>query len=233
MVDALGAEGFVRLAARYNVARCSSGGTSAAYDAGQPSRSTSSSTPWPRRTTRWPSPPTSSWAATDQLFNLNVGRDIMPAYGLDPQVVMTTPLLEGTDGVEKMSKSVGNYVGRHRVARRHVRQAHGHLRRPHVALLPPSHAISPGADRPEEEQGDPMSAKLALARRIVSDFHDPGAGDAAEAEWRRVAPGQGSAGRDAHRHASRGRPPGRRTFSSTRAWRRRRAKPSGSCEPGP
>ena len=48
---------------------------------------------------------------TDQLFNLNVGRDIMPAYGLPPQVVMTTPLLEGLDGVEKMSKSLGNYVG--------------------------------------------------------------------------------------------------------------------------
>ena len=48
---------------------------------------------------------------TDQLFNLNVGRDIMPGYGLEPQVVMTTPLLEGLDGVEKMSKSLGNYVG--------------------------------------------------------------------------------------------------------------------------
>ena len=48
---------------------------------------------------------------TDQLFNLNVGRDLMPAYGLEPQVVMTTPLLEGLDGVEKMSKSLGNYVG--------------------------------------------------------------------------------------------------------------------------
>ena len=48
---------------------------------------------------------------TDQLFNLNVGRDIMPSYGLEPQVVMTTPLLEGLDGVEKMSKSLKNYVG--------------------------------------------------------------------------------------------------------------------------
>ena len=48
---------------------------------------------------------------TDQLFNLNVGRDIMPSYGLEAQVVMTTPLLEGLDGVEKMSKSLGNYVG--------------------------------------------------------------------------------------------------------------------------
>ena len=48
---------------------------------------------------------------TDQLFNLNVGRDIMPSYELAPQVVLTTPLLVGHDGVEKMSKSLGNYVG--------------------------------------------------------------------------------------------------------------------------
>ena len=50
-------------------------------------------------------------SGTDQLFNLNVGRDLMPAFDLEPQIVMTTPLLEGLDGVEKMSKSLGNYVG--------------------------------------------------------------------------------------------------------------------------
>ena len=48
---------------------------------------------------------------TDQLFNLNVGRDIMSAFGLGPQVVMTIPLLVGLDGVEKMAKSSGNVVG--------------------------------------------------------------------------------------------------------------------------
>ena len=48
---------------------------------------------------------------TDQLFNLNVGRDIMPGFGLEAQIVMTVPLLVGLDGVEKMSKSYGNYVG--------------------------------------------------------------------------------------------------------------------------
>jgi tyrosyl-tRNA synthetase len=48
---------------------------------------------------------------TDQLFNLNVGRDIMPAYGLPAQIILTTPLLVGLDGTEKMSKSLGNYVG--------------------------------------------------------------------------------------------------------------------------
>ncbi len=60
---------------------------------------------------------------TDQLFNLNVGRDIMPAFDLPPQIVMTTPLLEGLDGVEKMSKSLGNYVGVTDAPRRDVRQA--------------------------------------------------------------------------------------------------------------
>jgi tyrosyl-tRNA synthetase len=48
---------------------------------------------------------------TDQLFNLNVGRDLMPSFGLEAQVVMTVPLLVGLDGIEKMSKSLGNYVG--------------------------------------------------------------------------------------------------------------------------
>ncbi len=48
---------------------------------------------------------------TDQLFNLLTGREVMPDYGLEPQVVMTFPLLVGLDGVEKMSKSRGNYVG--------------------------------------------------------------------------------------------------------------------------
>src|SRR4026207_2181875 len=48
---------------------------------------------------------------TDQLFNLNVGRDIMPASGLEPPVGLTTPLLEGPDGVERMSKSLGNAGG--------------------------------------------------------------------------------------------------------------------------
>ena len=72
---------------------------------------------------------------TDQLFNLNVGRDIMPAFGLEPQIVMTTPLLEGLDGVEKMSKSLGNYIGVDRSAGRDVRQADVDLRRADVEVL--------------------------------------------------------------------------------------------------
>ena len=48
---------------------------------------------------------------TDQRFNLLAGRDVMPQYGLEPQVVITFPLLVGTDGEQKMSKSRGNYIG--------------------------------------------------------------------------------------------------------------------------
>ena len=72
---------------------------------------TSSSIRSRRPTTRCFSKADVELGGTDQLFNLNVGRDIMPGYGLEAQVVMTTPLLEGLDGVEKMSKSLGNYVG--------------------------------------------------------------------------------------------------------------------------
>ena len=59
----------------------------------------------------------------------------MPAFGLEPQVVMTTPLLEGLDGVEKMSKSLGNYIGVDGCAGRDVRQGDVDLRRADVEVL--------------------------------------------------------------------------------------------------
>ena len=115
---------------------------------------------------------------TDQLFNLNVGRDIMPGYGLEPQVVMTTPLLEGLDGVEKMSKSLGNYVGVTEPRRRDVRQADVDQRRADVALLPAAHRPQPrttidGAQDARSPTGalHPKQAKVDLAKRIVADFH--------------------------------------------------------------
>ena len=72
---------------------------------------------------------------TDQLFNLNVGRDLMPSFGLEAQVLLTVPLLVGLDGVEKMSKSMGNYVGVTESRRRDVRQGAVDLRRPDVDVL--------------------------------------------------------------------------------------------------
>ena len=103
---------------------------------------------------------------TDQLFNLNVGRDIMPAYGLEPQVVLTTPLLEGTDGVEKMSKSLGNYIGVTEPPGRDVREAAVHLGRADVALLHAAHRPRrPARSRRSARRAQPMASKMALARR--------------------------------------------------------------------
>jgi tyrosyl-tRNA synthetase len=123
---------------------------------------------------------------TDQLFNLNVGRDIMPAYGLEPQVVMTTPLLEGTDGVQKMSKSLGNYVGVSEPADAmfaKVLSISDPLMWRYYELLTD---LVPAEIEAERSKERPMASKIALARRIVSDFHGDDAAAAAEAEWSRV-----------------------------------------------
>jgi tyrosyl-tRNA synthetase len=123
---------------------------------------------------------------TDQLFNLNVGRDIMPAYGLEPQVVMTTPLLEGTDGVQKMSKSLGNYVGVTEPAAdmfAKILSISDTLMWRYYELLTD---LAPAEIEAERRQGQPMASKIALARRIVADFHGAPAAAAAEAEWSKV-----------------------------------------------
>ena len=123
---------------------------------------------------------------TDQLFNLNVGRDIMPAYGLEPQVVLTTPLLEGTDGVQKMSKSLGNYIGVTEPAEvmyAKLMSISDELMWRYYALLTD---LLPAAIESEKSAGRPMASKMALGRRIVADFHGASAAEVAEAEWRRV-----------------------------------------------
>ena len=123
---------------------------------------------------------------TDQLFNLNVGRDIMPSYGLEPQVVMTTPLLEGTDGVEKMSKSLGNYVGVSEAPEStyaKLLSISDVLMWKYYTLLTDLSLEDIAAERAKD---DALSSKQALARRIVADFHGAAEAAAAEAQWRRV-----------------------------------------------
>ena len=151
------------------------------------SRSTSSSTRSPRPTTRWRSKADVELGGTDQLFNLNVGRDIMPAYGLEPQVVLTTPLLEGTDGVEKMSKSLGNYIGVTEppdAMYAKLMSISDELMWRYYTLLTD---LAPGEI--EAERGDGAADGLedgarAADRRRTST--GPEAAAAAEAEWRRV-----------------------------------------------
>src|SRR5687767_6814688 len=113
---------------------------------------------------------------TDQLFNLNVGRDLMPAFDLEPQIVMTTPLLEGLDGVEKMSKSLGNYVGVMESASEmfgKLMSISDELMWKYYALLTDLSAadIQERRDRVGAGTLHPKAAKVELATLIVSGFH--------------------------------------------------------------
>jgi len=116
---------------------------------------------------------------TDQLFNLLAGRDVMPQYGLEPQVVITYPLLVGLDGVEKMSKSKGNYVG---ITELPEEQFGKTMSIPDDAL-PQWWELLVGEPAPAVEA---MEWKLELARRIVARWHGEEAARAAEAHFTRV-----------------------------------------------
>jgi len=189
-LGALGSEGFVRLAATYNVARMlERRDFRQRYETGQPISVHEFLYPLAQAYDSVALKADVELGGTDQLFNLNVGRDIMPSFGLDPQVVMTTPLLEGLDGVEKMSKSLGNYVG--------VTEAPDVIFSKAMSisdvLMWRYYTLLTDLSTPqvEEERAKdrPMSSKIALARRLVADFHGEEAADRAEAEWRRIHQG--------------------------------------------
>jgi tyrosyl-tRNA synthetase len=182
-LEALGSAGWVRLAAKYNVAQMLERREfRARYEAGKPIAIHEFLYPLAQAYDSVVLEADVELGGTDQLWNLNVGRDIMPAFGLEPQVVMTTPLLEGVDGIEKMSKSLGNYVG--------VTEAPAEMFGKLMSIsddlmwryyglltdLAPAELVEL---RNRVSAGDvhPKQAKVDLARRIVADFHG-----AAEAE---------------------------------------------------
>jgi len=128
---------------------------------------------------------------TDQLFNLLVGRHLMREHDQEPQVVMTLPLLEGLDGVEKMSKSLGNYVA----VEDEPFEMFGKLMSISDDLMWKYWLLL--SDRPQAEidahrervaAGDvhPMDAKKELARTIVGEFHSAAEAEAAQHEFERV-----------------------------------------------
>ncbi len=128
---------------------------------------------------------------SDQKFNLLVGREIMRDFGQVPQVIATTPLLEGTDGVNKMSKSLGNYIGIHEspeVMYAKVMSISDELMFRYYELLTDKSLADIDQMRGNIARGDlhPMQAKMDLARSITADFHS--AADAARAaeEFNRV-----------------------------------------------
>jgi tyrosyl-tRNA synthetase len=115
---------------------------------------------------------------TDQLYNLLTGRDVMQAYGLEPQVVLTTPLIESWDGT-KMSGSKGNYIA----LVEDPNEQFGKAMRLPDELLPDYYRLVMEQEPPT---GDPMQAKLALARFIVERGHGAEAAGRAEEHFTRV-----------------------------------------------
>jgi tyrosyl-tRNA synthetase len=190
-LEPLGSAGWIHLAAKYNVAQMLERREfRKRHDSGQPIGVHEFLYPLAQAYDSVHLRADVELGGTDQLFNLNVGRDIMPAYGLEPQVVMTTPLLEGLDGVEKMSKSLGNYVG--------VTDAPGDmfgklmsisddLMWRYYALLTDLDPEALLARRSAVSRGElhPKQAKIDLAAGIVREFHGEEAAQAAAAEFER------------------------------------------------
>jgi tyrosyl-tRNA synthetase len=117
---------------------------------------------------------------TDQTFNLLLGRDIQRAYGKPEQAVLTMPILVGTDGTEKMSKSLGNHVGVTDVPEEQYGKT---LRIPDEAMASWFALL---AIEPPPQGTSPRDAKRFLARAIVERFHSAEAAGAAEAHFDRV-----------------------------------------------
>jgi tyrosyl-tRNA synthetase len=124
---------------------------------------------------------------TDQKFNLLVGRELQREYGQEPQCILTMPLLEGLDGVEKMSKSKGNYVGIQDAPATmfaKLLSISDTLMWRYFELLSFRSLDEITALKAQVEGGrNPKDAKVMLAREIVTRFHSAAAADAAEADF--------------------------------------------------
>jgi tyrosyl-tRNA synthetase len=129
--------------------------------------------------------------ATEQTFNLLMAREIQRDYGQEPEVVITLPILEGTDGVEKMSKSLGNYIGITEAPEEIFGKT---MKIPDALIVKYFELVSA---RTPAEIGEirarltapgtnPSHLKRELARDLVTQFHDADAADAAEAHFNRL-----------------------------------------------
>jgi tyrosyl-tRNA synthetase len=194
-LEPLGSAGWIRLAAQYNVAQMLERREfKKRYETGQPIALHEFLYPLAQAYDSVFLKADVELGGTDQLFNLNVGRDLMPAFGLEPQIVMTTPLLEGLDGVEKMSKSSGNYVG----VTDPPTEMFGKLMSISDELMWKYYTLltdlTPGqidARRRAVEGGElhPKRAKSDLAMMIVRDFHDALEAEQAADEFERRSRG--------------------------------------------
>ena len=188
----LGAEGFIRLASRVTVARIlERDDFQKRWTARQPIALHELFYPLAQGYDSVALKADVELGGTDQLFNLLVGRDLMREEGLEPQIVLTLPLLVGTDGTEKMSKSLGNAIG----IEEPPAEIYGKLMSIPDRLLwsyfelltdVPAAEIADRRRSVEEKGANPRDVKAELARRITADFHGPEAAARAEEDFRRV-----------------------------------------------
>ena len=196
-LEPLGSFGWIRLAAKYNVAQMlERRDFRTRYEGGKPIAIHEFLYPLAQAYDSVHLKADVELGGTDQLFNLNVGRDLMPAYDLEAQVVMTTPLLQGLDGVEKMSKSLGNYVGVTEAPAEmfgKLMSISDDLMWKYYVLLTDLSEDAVGGLRERVSSGalHPKQAKVDLARTIVAGFHGAAESEQAAQEFeRRFARGE-------------------------------------------
>ena len=186
--DPLGARGMVELAAKYNVARMMERDDfSRRYKAGQTISVHEFLYPLMQGYDSVALKSDLELGGTDQKFNLLVGRHLQVEYGQEPQCILTMPLLEGLDGVEKMSKSKNNYVGISEDANSmfaKVMSISDSLMWRWYTLLSFKSEADIAALKAEVDAGrNPKDAKVALAKEIAARFHSLAAANAAEQDF--------------------------------------------------
>jgi len=188
--DKLGAEGVIRLASRYTLARLlERDDFSRRYKAGQPIAVHELLYPLMQGYDSVAMKADVELGGTDQKFNLLVGRELQRHFGQEPQCILTMPLLEGTDGVEKMSKSLGNYIGIAEPAQEifgKVMRVSDELMWRYIELL----SFEPVAtvrrwQKQVSEGGNPRDIKVLFAKEIVARFHGIDAAESAHDAFER------------------------------------------------
>ena len=192
--DPLGARGMIQLASRYTVARMMERNDfSERFKAGTPISVHEFLYPLMQGYDSVALKSDLELGGTDQKFNLLVGRALQTEYGQEPQCILTMPLLEGLDGVEKMSKSKGNYIGITEPANTmfaKLLSISDTLMWKYFERLSFMPLTEVAALRAEVEAGrNPKDAKVMLAKEITARFHSAAAAEAAEADFQHRARG--------------------------------------------
>ena len=181
--DKLGAEGMIRLASRYTVARLlERDDFSKRFKSSQPIAVHELLYPLMQGYDSVAMKADVELGGTDQKFNLLVGRELQKDYGQEPQCVLTMPLLEGLDGRDKMSKSLGNYIGIAEPPQEmfgKLMSISDELMWRYIELL----SFEPLATLARWKNEHPRDVKVAFAKEIVARFHSQAAAQAAEAEF--------------------------------------------------